>query len=197
MSTETVTSLALGVGLAAATGLRIFLPATIAAIAARAGGLQFSDGFGWLAGDLALGILVVAALCEVAAWLMPWLDNLLDAIALPAASAAGALLAASVLVEVDPAVRWTLAAIAGGGTAGLVHTASAAGRAASTATTGGLANPGFTLVETGLAAVAAVLAILVPVALVVVAVVSLVVGARRLRRRRRVNGPPAPPGEAG
>lgn len=198
MSAETLISLALGVGLAAATGLRLFLPATIAVIAARGGGLEFAEGFGWLATDLALGILAAAALCEVVAYLVPWLDHLLDTIALPAATVAGALLAASVLVEVDPAVRWALAAIAGGGTAGLVHAGSAMGRVASTATTGGLANPAFTLVETGLAALAAALAILVPLAVLAVVAVLLVVTTRRLRRRRTgVHGPPARPGPPG
>lgn len=198
MSTETLISLALGVGLAAATGLRLFLPATLAAVAARAGGLEFAEGFGWLAGDLALAILAVAAACELVAYLVPWLDHLLDAIALPAATVAGALLAASVLIEVDPAVRWALAAIAGGGTAGLVHAGSAAGRVASTATTGGLANPAFTLVETGLAAVMTALAILVPLAIFAVVLVLLAFTLRQLRRRRRaVSGPPASPGPSG
>jgi len=46
---------------------------------------------------------------------VPLLDNALDLIAAPAAVLAGTVLTASAAVDVPPALRWTLAIVAGGG----------------------------------------------------------------------------------
>ena len=65
----------MAVGLAAATGFRIFIPALIAATAARAGLLPLSDGFQWLASTPALVVLSLATLVELCAYAIPWLDH--------------------------------------------------------------------------------------------------------------------------
>ncbi len=182
---EIVTAAALGLGLAAAVGFRIFVPALLAALAARLGHLHLADGFEWLGGDLAVAILGAAAVVEIVAYLVPWLDHLLDAIAGPAAVAAGTILMASTLVEMAPWLRWTLALVAGGGTAGLLHGATAGLRLGSTATTGGLGNPALATLETGFATALAVLAIAVPLLAVAVVVLLVAKAVRMLRRRRR------------
>ena len=62
---EWLTAIALGLGLAAATGFRVFVPMLLAALAARTGHLPLAEGFAWLGTDAAVVILGVAAL---AAW---------------------------------------------------------------------------------------------------------------------------------
>jgi hypothetical protein len=182
---ETVTAAALGLGLAAAVGFRIFVPALLAALAARLGHLPLAEGFGWLGSDAALVVLGVASLVEVAAYLIPWLDHLLDAIAAPAAVTAGTVLMASTLVEMAPWLRWGLALVAGGGTAGLIHGATAGLRLGSTATTGGLGNPALATFETGAATALTILAIAVPLLAVAVTVFLVSRAVRVLVRRRR------------
>jgi hypothetical protein len=183
---EMLTAAALGLGLAAAVGFRIFVPALLAALAARLGHLELAEGFGWLGSDVAVVVLGVAALLEVAAYLIPWLDHLLDAIAGPAAVAAGTILMASTLVEMAPWLRWSLALVAGGGTAGVLHGALAGLRLGSTATTGGLGNPALATFETAGATALTVIAIALPL-LALAVVLFLVSRAVRLliRRRRR------------
>lgn len=130
-------SIALGVGLAAATGFRVFLPMLVMSAAAYTGHLPLADSFAWLATPSALIILGVAALAEILAYYIPGVDNLLDTLATPAAFVAGTVVSAAVITDLPPMVRWTAAVIAGGGVAGLtqglttVHTPAAAALATS------------------------------------------------------------------
>ena len=78
-------SIALGVGLAAATGFRVFLPMLIMSAAAYTGHMPLSEGFAWLGTPSALVMLGVAAIIEMLAYYIPGLDNLLDSLATPAA----------------------------------------------------------------------------------------------------------------
>jgi hypothetical protein len=130
----------LGIGLAASCGFRVFAPLLVASAATRAGYLEIAQGFEWLGTWEATVAFAVAALIEIAAFYIPWLDNLLDAVASPIAMIAGAVLFAAVAVDLDPFLHWTLAIIAGGGSAALVQAGTVVTRAASTTTTGGLAN---------------------------------------------------------
>lgn len=179
---------ALGLGLAAAVGFRVFVPFLLVSLAARAGWVEPSSGFAWLGSNPALVMFAAAALLEAAAYFIPFFDHLLDAAAAPLAVAAGTVLMASTLVDVAPWLRWALALVAGGGTAGLLHGALAGLRVGSSATTGGMANPVFAAVETGGAVVLSVLAIALPLAALALVVFLLVRGARLLGRmagRRR------------
>lgn len=72
---------------------------------------------------------------------MPWLDNLLVTVAAPAAITADVIATATVTPELSPLMRWTLALVAGGGTAGLVHAGTALLRLKSSALTVGVGNP--------------------------------------------------------
>ena len=82
-------SIVLGVGLAAATGFRVFLPMLIVSGAAYTGHLPLDGSFAWLGTPSALTMLSVAALAEILAYYVPGVDNLLDTLATPAALAAG------------------------------------------------------------------------------------------------------------
>ena len=86
----TAISVALGVGLAAATGFRVFLPLLVAALAARFGNLPLNDTFAWLASAPALFTLGAAAVLETLAYYIPGVDHALDVIAGPAAERQGA-----------------------------------------------------------------------------------------------------------
>ena len=139
----------LGLGLSAAVGFRIFVPFFIASIAAYTGNLTLSEGFNWIGSMPAMVMFGIATIFEIGAYYIPWFDNLLDSISTPIAVIAGSILTASTMFELDPSLKWPIAIIAGGGTAGLIHGLTSSVRLGSTATTGGLANPVFSTVETG------------------------------------------------
>jgi hypothetical protein len=177
---------ALGLGLAAAVGFRVFVPFLLVSIAAQTGRIQLADGFDWLGSDIALVMFGVAAALEVAAYLIPYFDHLLDTVAGPVAVVAGTLLMASTLFDVEPWLRWVIAVVAGGGTAGLLKGATSTLRLGSTATTAGAGNPVFATLETGAATALTILALAVPLialALVVFLMVRTVRGLRRGWRR--------------
>ena len=118
---DVLVSIALGIGLAAAVGFRVFLPLLVVSIAGYSGYLPLSDSFSWLATLPALLMLGVAAILEIAAYYIPGVDNLLDTIATPAALVAGTVVAAAVMADLPPLVKWTTAVIAGGGAAGITQ----------------------------------------------------------------------------
>ncbi len=96
------------------------------------------DGFAWLGSPSALIMLSVASLVEVAAYALPFVDNLLDVVSAPAAFIAGTILSAAVMTDMPPMVKWTAAVVAGGGVAGLTRGLTGVLRAHSTVLTGGL-----------------------------------------------------------
>jgi len=63
----------------------------------------------------------------------------------------------------DGSMKWAIAMIAGGGTAGVVQGASVIARGTSTATTGGVGNPAVSTAELGGSVLTAGLAVLVPI----------------------------------
>lgn len=189
-------SIALGVGLAAATGFRVFLPLLVASLAARSGVLPLSDGFAWLASTPALVTLGTAAVLETLAYYIPGVDHVLDVIASPATVAAGVIASAAVMADVPPTVMWPVAIIAGGGVAGLTKGSAALARAKSGLVTGGLGNPVVSTVETVGATGLSLLAIALPLVCLVAVVVLLVWATRKAGRlmfgRRAARGASRP-----
>jgi len=180
---ETLLSVALGMGLAAAAGLRVFVPVLGAGLAAHFGGLSLSSGFDWVASPAALVAFGTATVLEVFAYYVPWLDHLLDLVATPTAVAAGVLASAAVIVDLPPLLRWSLAIVGGGGVAGIFQMLSVATRVKSTATTGGLGNPVVATAESAGAVALTLVALAVPLlALAVVALLTYFLV--RLTRRR-------------
>ena len=175
-------SLGIGVGLAAAAGLRVFLPLLMLGIAGRLDLLQVTGGFEWLASTAAIVALAIATIFEISAYYVPVLDNFLDAIAGPLAVMAGVVSTASVLVDLPPAARWSIAIVAGGGTAGIVQTVTTVARLKSTAFTAGFGNFALATLELAGSFLASLVAILAPfIALLgVVFVIALVLLARRM-----------------
>ena len=178
-------SVCLGIGLAAACGFRVFVPFLAVSLAARADMVSLSPDFQWIVSDPALIAFAVATGIELVAYQVPWLDNLLDTAASPAAVIAGVLLSASAISGMDPVLRWGLALVAGGGIAGIFQGATALARFGSTVGTGGLANPLVSLLESGTAVLVVVVALFLPVVALTGVVAGLVLSVRWFLRRRR------------
>ena len=190
--TGIVPSLALGIGLAACAGIRAWLPLLLAGLLARAGVLELGASFRFIASNQALILFGVATIVEMIGDKVPAVDHALDVLSTVLRPAAGSLLAASVLWRIpDPLTALALGVAVGAPAALVPHAAKSALRAASTAFTGGLANPLLSLVEDLAAVVMFVITVAVPVAM---AIVILVVGGlvlRRLLRRRQHSTVPA------
>jgi hypothetical protein len=178
---EIALTVLIGIGLAAACGFRVFVPFLVVSIAHATGHLELAEGFEWVGTNPAIIAFAIATLLEILAYYIPWLDNLLDTIATPAAVVAGTVIAASVVTDVSPFLRWTLAIIAGGGTAAAVQAATVAVRGTSSVTTGGVANPVVSTGELGGSAVVATLAVVLPIAAVALV---LILGAFLVRLRK-------------
>lgn len=185
---ETMFGLMMGLGLSAACGFRIFVPLTIMSLLAAIGWLGLPPELVWAATPVALTGLLAATFIEIGAYYVPWIDNLLDTVATPAAMAAGTLLTFGFAPEIDPFAQWGLALIAGGGLAGTVQVATVAARAASSATTGGLGNPIVATLEGLAATLLALLSLLLPMIAMLAVVgilLALFVMIRKLRQRRK------------
>ena len=186
MTFELIISIILGFSLAASAGFRVFVPLLLLSLATHFGWFPVNDSWQWVGSLPALILLGVATFFEVGAYFIPWVDNLLDSIAVPLAAIAGTLLMVATMGDLDPVITWSLAIIAGGGAATAVSTTTSATRLGSTATTGGLANPVIAATETAAAttvSVASVLSPLLAFGLLILAIIGIVRFVARLRRR--------------
>ena len=163
MTSETIISVFLGIGLAASVGFRVFLPLFALSLAAYFGVWELNESWQWIGSTAALVTLGVATLVEIFGYYIPYLDNLLDSIAVPLAAVAGTAVMVSTLADLSPEITWVLAIIAGGGTAAAISGASGATRLTSTATTAGFANPLVSTVETGTSIIMSIFSIFLPV----------------------------------
>lgn len=138
--------LIVGVGLAASCGFRVFVPLLAMSLASATGHLHLAEGFEWIGSPAAMAAFGVATALEIAAYYIPAVDHLLDVVAAPAAVVAGTLATAACLDGMSPFMTWSVAAIAGGGSAATVQGLTTVTRLVSAASTGCLGNP---LVATG------------------------------------------------
>jgi hypothetical protein len=139
------------------------MPPFFLGLAAHFGLIEMNEGLAWLSNGTALTILGVATLVELTAFYIPFIDNLLDSIASPLAIMAGVLLTSSLLSNYDPAIKWTVAGIAGGGASSIVQGGSVAMRAVSSGTTIGFGNFIVATVETVASFLISLLSILLPI----------------------------------
>jgi hypothetical protein len=161
-------------------------------MAERLGHVELQEGFAWLGTDAAILTFGVATVFEVVAYYVPWFDNVLDTVAGPAAVVAGTVISAAVIVDMSPFLQWTLALIAGGGSAALFHGSTSLVRLTSSATTGGFGNPVISTAEAGVSSGLSLLAVTWPAlaaCLVVVSIVWVMRAIRYLRRQRRALRP--------
>ncbi|HSD74306.1 MAG TPA: DUF4126 domain-containing protein [Steroidobacteraceae bacterium] len=179
---DVLVSIALGIGLAAAVGFRVFLPLLVLSAAGYTGYLPISDSFSWMATLPALVMFSVAAVIEIAAYYIPGVDNLLDAVATPAALVAGTVVAAAVMTDLPPILKWTTAVIAGGGAAGITQAVTGLLRAKSTVTTGGLGNAVIATGELGGSLLTSLLALFMPLVALAFVVLFCWVSVKFIRR---------------
>jgi hypothetical protein len=170
MTFETIISICLGVGLSASVGFRVFLPLFALSLAAYFDVWQLNASWEWLGSTTALITLGAATVVEIIAYFIPYIDNLLDSIAIPLAALAGTAIMLSTVADLSPLITWSLAIIAGGGTAAAVAGTSSTTRLASTATTGGIANPVVSTIETGTSIVMSIISIFLPILAAILAI---------------------------
>jgi hypothetical protein len=190
---DTVLSILIGLGLAAACGFRVFVPLLIMSLASRAGvgHLELGANFAWIGSTPALITFSVATLLEIAGYYIPWVDNLLDTIATPTAVVAGILVTASAMGDTSPFLKWTLAVLAGGGTTAVFQGITSVARHVSSFTTGGLGNPVLATAEAGGSALLSVLAITLPLLAFLLVLGLLYFGVKKLLFRRPATPRPA------
>ena len=172
-TSETVISIFLGIGLAASVGFRVFLPLFALSLAAYFGVIPLNESWQWVGSTTALITLGLATVLEVFAYYIPVFDNLLDTIAVPLAAIAGTAVVVSTAANLDPIITWSLAIIAGGGTAAAIKGSAATTRATSTATTAGIANPIVSTIETGSATALSMFAIFLPIIAIIIVIILL------------------------
>ena len=159
-------SVLIGIALSATCGFRVFVPLLAVNIGTRAKDadgeplIELAAGFDWLSSDIAMIIFLVAAIFEIGGYYIPWIDNLLDTVASPAAIVAGTVITTSFIDIESWWLQLLLGLIAGGGAAGAVQATTVLTRASSTITTGGLGNPIVASVETSGAFLGSALSIL-------------------------------------
>jgi hypothetical protein len=186
-------------------GWRLYAAVLAAGLAMRAGWLELPthlDALGVLASPWVIGVAGVAALAELFADKIAWVDSAWDAVHTAVRPVGGALLALAVVDASDPTWQ-VLTLLLGGGAAFAGHAAKASTRAVANASPEPVSN--FVLssaedVATGGALYVVLanpeIAIVVAIALAILTVVLLVVAWRVLRtiwvRWKRVVPPPGP-----
>ncbi len=177
----------LGLGLAAATGLRTFLPLLLLAGSARMGlfGVELNSHVAWMTSTPMLVGLGVATAAELAADKIPVVDHALSAMGTVTRPLAAALAAGSVFTHADPGMAAMAGLIIGVPTALTFQSAQSSARFISTATTAGLGNPVLSMLEDLAAGLLAVIAIAAPViaAIIVAGLIFVAVNVLSLFRR--------------
>lgn len=186
-----VLSAFIGIGLAAATGFRVFLPMFAVSLASYMGWIPMNENFQWLAGLPTLITTGIATIVEILAYYIPFVDHILDILSVPLATVAGSVMFASQFADISTFPQWALALIAGGGTAAAISSGFAGTRAASTATTGGLGNSVVATTETAGAGIMSFLALAAPIiagiAAIILVIVVIVLGRKIWNKFRRYN----------
>lgn len=140
MEKEIITAIAIGIGLSASCGFRVFVPMLIASVAAKMNLFPVTEGFQWLASWPAIISFGTATVAEILAYYIPFVDNLLDTITTPLAVGGGTILLTSVLPIDNELLRWVSGFIFGGGAAATVQGGTVLTRLASTKLTAGTGN---------------------------------------------------------
>ncbi|WP_088888798.1 DUF4126 domain-containing protein [Leptolyngbya ohadii] len=182
---DVLLQLAVGIGLSAAAGFRILIPFLVMSMAAQGGYLRLAPEMAWISSQEATIAFGVAAALEVLIYFIPVVDNFMDLIEVPAAAIAGTILTATVTSDLDPWLRWSLAAVAGGTVAGGTGALTGMTRLASTAVAGPVGNAAVGSAELASSGILSILAIAVPILALIVILVIAFLGFRQVKRRLR------------
>ena len=179
---ELLSSIAMGLALAATCGLRAFLPLLTLSALSYGDFFELSEHYNWLGELPALIVLSCAALFEWLGDKVPLVDHALDLIAIVVKPLSATMAAASVMTELDPLLATVVGLIAGGSLAGGIHFLKAKLRTLSSAMSATIANPFLSIVEDLLALIGATLSILAPMVTALLVLALLAWATRRLRR---------------
>jgi hypothetical protein len=169
MDTGLLTQIAMGMALSACAGFRVFVPMLAAALAAQLGVVHLPADMQWLGSWGAVICFGTAAILEVVAYYIPFIDNLLDTAAAPLSVGAGTVLAFSLLpiAGQEPLIRWTIALMAGGSAAGTIQLSTGLLRLLSSKATAGVGNAVVATSENAVATTGSVLSFIFPVVMAV------------------------------
>ncbi len=187
-----ISSILLAFGLSAACGFRIFIPPLTYGLLYKAGLVQLGDGWYWIGSDWVIAVLALTAIIEITGNKVPWLDNLLDAIATPTAIIAGTTLSAASLSEVDPGLKWMLSLMSGVLVTGGFQFTTVGLRGLSSVFTGGFINPIISLIEDIISLIISISIILFPILGILIVILIALFLRRiymRLKKRKRKNSP--------
>jgi hypothetical protein len=162
-----ITTIAMGIALSATAGFRVFVPMLAAALAGHFNIMHLPADMAWLSSWTSIICFATASIAEIGAYYIPFIDNLLDTISTPLSVAAGTLLAFSILPvsSQEPIVRWGLAFLAGGSTAGTIQLGTGLLRLLSSKTTVGTGNVVVASTENVAAFSSSLLSFVIPVIL--------------------------------
>ncbi len=178
-------SVCLGMALSACCGFRIFIPLLGTSLAIHYGWVSVAEDMQWLGGSIAIICFSTAALIEIVAYYVPFLDNMLDFVAVPLSIIAGTILTFSLLPAGanEGLLKWGIALVAGGATSGTIQVGSGLVRLFSTKATIGAGNSLVASAENTAAILGTVLSFAVPVIMaVLLTLVALWILFRTLRR---------------
>ena len=182
-----VSQYALAYALTTSAGIRALLPLAAVSIAANNGWIHPSGDFAWLAHALVMWILVVVAVLEIVADKIPFVDHAMHFVQVASKPAAAAILVGG-LAHPQTHEQLVFLMIVGALNALGIHAAVMGARAASTAGTGGLANPVLSTVEDTGSVGGIILAFFAPVLAAILALamtIFLIVVGRHIYRRIR------------
>jgi hypothetical protein len=165
MDLSLLSAIAMGIGLSACCGFRVFIPMLATSLAAYFHWLPMESNLSWMGTWPAIICFGTAAILEIGAYYIPFLDNILDSIAIPLSVVAGTLVAYSIVPgsETSPLLQWGLSLIAGGASAGVIQAGTGLLRLFSTKATVGTANPVLSTGENLAAIGGSVFSFLIPV----------------------------------
>ncbi len=165
----------MGIALSACAGFRVFIPMLAGALAGHFNVIALPADMQWLGSWPAIACFGTAAIAEVGAYYIPFVDNMLDVIATPLSVAAGTLLASSILpfTDQEPLIRWGVAFLTGGSAAGTIQLGTGLLRLFSSKATVGTGNVIVATTENAAALSGSLLSFFIPVIAAVVLVIFM------------------------
>ncbi|MBI1782267.1 MAG: DUF4126 domain-containing protein [Sphingobacteriales bacterium] len=164
LNTETITAIALGISLSASAGFRVFVPMLALSIAGYFHWVQLPADMHWLVSIPSIACFSVATILEIAAYYIPFIDNLLDSISTPLAVIAGTILAYALFPggSNTTLIKWVLSLLSGGTAAGTIQVGTGILRLFSSKTTAGTGNAVLATGENAAAISSAALSFVIP-----------------------------------
>ena len=176
---------AMAITLAAATGLRAFLPIFLLSLAAHFFHLPLIPQLQFLADERAVVVFGLATLIEILGDKIPAVDHFLDTVQSFIKPFLGVLASAAVLSKVDPLLALVIAIALTGTFTVPTHVIKGGSRLISSTTTGGIANPLLSLGEDLLTIALVIMGIFLPLLAIGLIGVLAIITFRKLRGKHQ------------